>query len=204
MQVTSRPATLSERRAEDLRFEIAVAARDLFLAEGSTSVTVDRICSAAGIAARTFHRHFPVKEDVVLPLFRRFGTLSIEMLAKAAPQGDVVDALVEAFSTEVPKRGTAEFDRSFMALVVSDPQYRLRWLDWGQDLIGPITEFLAARFDLGDSPNMRELPAQLVIQVCRHAYLQWVADGDFTGLRATLRVGMQMVVGALPILSGQG
>ncbi|MEX3653163.1 MULTISPECIES: TetR/AcrR family transcriptional regulator [Mycolicibacterium] len=203
MQVASKPATLSERRAEELRFEIAIAARDLFLAEGSTSVTVERICAAAGVAPRTFHRHFPVKEDVVLPLFRRFGTLSIELLAHAGPERDVVDALVEAFSTEVPRRATVEFDRTFMALVVNDPQYRLRWLDWGQDLIGPITEFLADRFDLGENPNTRELPAQLVIQVCRHAYLRWVADGDFAGLRSALGVGMQMVVEALPVLARQ-
>lgn len=204
MQVAHKPTSLTERRAEDLRFEIAVAARDLFLAEGSTSVTVERICTAAGIAPRTFHRHFPVKEDVVLPLFRRFGTLSVEVLADAVPGGDVVDILVEAFSTEVPKRGTVEFDRTFMALVVNDPQYRLRWLDWGQDLIGPITEFLGARFDLGNNSYTRELPAQLVIQVCRHAYLHWVADGDFAGLRSALRLGMQMVVEALPVLSKHG
>ncbi|MGV0771902.1 TetR/AcrR family transcriptional regulator [Mycobacterium syngnathidarum] len=204
MQVAHKPTSLTERRAEDLRFEIAVAARDLFLAEGSTSVTVERICTAAGIAPRTFHRHFPVKENVVLPLFRRFGTLSVEVLADAAPGGDVVEILVEALSTEVPKRGTVEFDRTFMALVVNDPQYRLRWLDWGQDLIGPITEFLAARFDLGDNSYTRELPAQLVIQVCRHAYLRWVADGDFADLRSALRVGMQMTVEALPVLARQG
>ncbi|QRY47777.1 TetR family transcriptional regulator [Mycolicibacterium boenickei] len=203
MEKVSKPATLSERRAEELRLDIALAARDLFLVEGSTSVTVERICAAAGIAPRTFHRHFPVKEDVVLPLFRRFGTLSVEMLAHAEPHGDVVEALVKAFSTEVPKRGTVEFDRTFMALVVNDPQYRLRWLDWGQDLIGPITEFLGSRFDLGNNSYTRELPAQLVVQVCRHAYLHWVADGDFAGLRSALRVGMQMVVETLPVLSRQ-
>ncbi len=203
MKVADKPATLTERRAEELRLEIALAARDLFLAEGSTSVTVERICTAAGIAPRTFHRHFPVKEDVVLPLFRRFGSLSIEMLAHAAPERDAVEALVEAFSTEVPKRATVEFDRTFMQLVVNDPQYRLRWLDWGQDLIGPITEFLADRYDLGENQNTRELPAQLAIQVCRHAYVRWVSDADFAGLRVALRVGMQMIVAALPILSEQ-
>jgi AcrR family transcriptional regulator len=204
MPVTSKPASLTERRAEDLRLDIALAARDLFLAEGSTSVTVERICAAAGVAPRTFHRHFPVKEDVVLPLFRRFGTLSIEVLAGAAPRDDAVEILVKAFSTEVPKRGTVEFDRTFMALVVNDPQYRLRWLDWGEDLVGPITEFLSARFDLGGNPCTRELPAQLVIQVCRHAYLHWVTDGDFAALRAALRVGMRMIVESLPVLSRQG
>lgn len=204
MPVASKPASLMERRAEELRLDIALAARDLFLADGSTSVTVERICAAAGVAPRTFHRHFPVKEDVVLPLFRRFGTLSIDVLADAPPRDGAVEVLVEAFSTEVPKRGTVEFDRTFMGLVVSDPQYRLRWLDWGQDLIGPITEFLSARFDLGSNPYTRELPAQLVVQVCRHAYLHWIAHGDFDALRAALRVGMQMIVESLPVLSRSG
>lgn len=197
MRAERRPATLTERRAEELRLDIAIAARDIFLADGSTSATVERICQAVGIAPRTFHRHFPVKEDVVMPLFRQFGTLSIEVLAGAPPDGDVVDILVEAFSTEVPRRGQVEFDRTFMALVVSAPQYRLRWLDWGQELVGPITEFLDARIGLADDPLTRELPAQLIIQTCRHAYLQWVAHGDFGSLRSVLRTGMSMVIGGL-------
>lgn len=197
MRAEGRAATLTERRAEELRLDIALAARDIFLADGSTSATVERICQAVGIAPRTFHRHFPVKEDVVMPLFRQFGTLSIEVLAGAPLDGDVVDTLVEAFSTEVPKRGQVEFDRTFMALVVNAPQYRLRWLDWGQELVEPITEFLDTRVGLGGDPLTRELPAQLIIQACRHAYLQWVAHGDFGRLCSVLRMGMSIVVGAL-------
>lgn len=198
MRVAKRAATLTERRAEELRLDIARAARDIFLADGATSATVERICSAVGIAPRTFHRHFPAKEDVIMPLFRRFGTLSVEVLVGASPDDDAVETLVEAFSTEVPKRGQVELDRAFMALIVNDPQYRLRWLDWGQELVVPITEFLDARFDLGADPFARELPAQLVIQVCRHAYLHWVANGDFASLRSALRVGMRMVMEPLP------
>ncbi|MHA3020645.1 TetR/AcrR family transcriptional regulator [Mycobacterium sp. BMJ-28] len=192
-----KPATLTERRAEELRLDIALAARDIFLAEGSTSATVDRICAAVGIAARTFHRHFPVKEDVILPLFREFGTLSVQVLADAQEQDDAVDTLVEAFSTEVPRRGRVEMDRTFMALVINDPQYRLRWLDWGQDLVEPITDFLDTRFDLGADPFIRQLPAQFVIQACRHAYIHWVEDGNFTNLRSALRAGMRMIVAPL-------
>jgi len=197
MTVTGRPATLTERRAEELRLEIAVAARDIFLADGSLSATVERICDAVGIAPRTFHRHFPVKADVVLPLFRKFGSLSLHVLADAGTHGDAVDVLVQAFSTEVPKRGQVELDRAFMALVLNDAQYRLRWLDWGQDLVGPITEFLEARFDIGVDPFARELPAQLMIQACRHAYVHWVEHGDFNSLRSTLRIAMTMIVGSL-------
>lgn len=189
---------LSERRAEQLRLDIAIAARDIFLTEGSTSATVERICEAAGIAPRTFHRHFPVKEDVVMPLFREFGRLSVQVLQHAPTSSDAVDTLVEAFSTEVPKRGQVETDRRFLALMINDPQYRLRWLDWGENLADPISEFLAARFDLGADPFRRELPAQLVIQSCRHAYVRWVQDGNFRRLKSGLRLGIEMTLASLP------
>lgn len=201
MALTGKPATLTERRAEELRLEVALAARDIFLADGSFSATVERICEAVGIAPRTFHRHFPVKEDVVLPLFGKFGGLSVHVLAEAGPESDAVDALVEAFGSEVPKRGQFEVDRAFMALVLSDPQYRLRWLDWGQDLVGPITDFLAARFDLGTDSFSRELPSQLIIQACRHAYVHWVEHGDFASLQSALRIAMKMIVGSLDVKS---
>jgi AcrR family transcriptional regulator len=199
--IAPRP-TLTERRSEELRLTIAQTARSIFLAEGSTSATVERICEAVGIAPRTFHRHFPVKEDVVMPLFRQFGGLSVQVLQSAPRAGDAIETLVEAFTTEVVKRGDPEADRKFMALMITDPQYRLRWLDWGQDLADPITEFLAARFDLGTDPFIRTLPAQLVIQISRQAYVHWIERGDLDDLVSALRAGMAMVVRALAPLQG--
>lgn len=201
MSAPTRP-TLIERRAEDLRMTIAVAARDIFLADGSTAATVERICAAVGIAPRTFHRHFPVKEDVVMPLFRQFGNLSVQVLQQSSANGDAVDTLIEAFGSELAKRGEVEIGRSFMALMIADPQYRLRWLDWGEDLAEPISAFLNARFDLGADPFGRTLPAQLVIQVCRHAYVYWVHNGDFDSLESALRAGFEMIVRCLPSLPG--
>jgi AcrR family transcriptional regulator len=195
--------TLTERRADELRMTIALTARDMFLADGSTSATVERICEAVGIAPRTFHRHFPAKEDVVMPLFRRFGGLSVEVLQNAPLTSDTVETLVEAFSTEVAERGELEIDRKFMSLMITEPQYRLRWLDWGQDFVDPISEFLAGRVDLGDDPFIRTLPAQLVIQVCRKAYIHWVQQGDFRSLEAALRAGMEMIVRGVGPMSSE-
>jgi AcrR family transcriptional regulator len=193
----SRP-TLIERRAEELRMAIAVAARDIFLADSSTTATVERICQEVGIAPRTFHRHFQVKEDVVMPLFRQFGRLSVQVLQSFPADSDAVDTLSEAFGSELAKRGEVEIGRRFMALILTDPQYRLRWLDWGEELADPISGFLAQRFDLGADPFGRTLPAQLVIQVCRHAYVYWVHSGDFNSLESALRAGFEMVVQSLP------
>ena len=108
---------------------------------------------------------------------------------------------MKAFSIEVAKRGELEIDRKFMSLMITDPQYRLRWLDWGQDFADPISDFLAERVDLGDDAFIRTLPAQLVIQICRQAYVHWVEQGDFHSLESALRAGMRMIIRALPPLA---
>lgn len=189
--------TLTERRGEELRLTIAMAARDIFLAEDNTSATIERICDTAGIAARTFHRHFATKEDVVLPLLARYGSLSVQLLHDAAASEDTAEALVTAFSGEVSKRGAFDIDRRFLALMIADPQYRLRWLEWGQELVPPITEFLAARVELDEDPFARTLPAHLIVQICRQAYIHWADKGDFENLESTLRTGMHLVLRAL-------
>jgi AcrR family transcriptional regulator len=189
--------SLTERRAEELRLEIALTARDLFVADGDTSATVERICEIVGIAPRTFHRHFPVKEDVIMPLLRSFGEVSLQVLEQSGPNADPVDTLVRAFTTEVAERHVEEFDRKFMTLIVKDAQYRLRWLDWGDDLCEPITEFLARHFHLGEDPFLRTLPAHLIIETGRQVYIQWIDSGDFAQLEASHRAGMQMILSTL-------
>ncbi|MDX6740764.1 TetR family transcriptional regulator [Actinocorallia sp. A-T 12471] len=56
---------MSGRR--DARRELMSAAISLSLAHGFEATTVDEIAAAAGVARRTFFRHFRAKEDAVLP-----------------------------------------------------------------------------------------------------------------------------------------
>ncbi|MCC5577073.1 TetR family transcriptional regulator [Microtetraspora sp. AC03309] len=51
----------------DVRRSLTAAALDLFLAQGFDETTVDQIAEAAGVARRTFFRHFRVKEDAIFP-----------------------------------------------------------------------------------------------------------------------------------------
>ncbi|MFP1153663.1 TetR/AcrR family transcriptional regulator [Mycobacterium sherrisii] len=175
MEKRKRPS-LAERRAGELRLDIARAARDLFIAQGDTSATIEQICDTVGIVPRTFHRHFPAKEDVLGPLFRRSETIMTDVLTEAAIDADPVDVLVDVFTSEVIVRQSPDFDRKFMALMVNTPQYRLRWMEWGESLCEPITEFLSTRFDLGADEFLRCMPARLVVHISRHAYMVW-AEG---------------------------
>lgn len=203
MTKPARPS-LTERRADELRLTIALTARDLFTSDGDTSATVERICEIVGINPRTFHRHFPVKEDVVIPLFRQFQQPIVETLEQAAADADPVETLVHAFTTSVADRHVEEFDRKFMTLIVENPQYRLRWLDWGDDLCGPLTDFLASHFDLGADAFLRILPTQLIIHTCRQVYIHWVHSGDFTDVQAAHRAGMKMILAGLRPLKRNG
>ncbi|MEV5835404.1 TetR/AcrR family transcriptional regulator [Nocardia sp. NPDC052112] len=192
--------TLTERRAEELRLTIALTARDLFIADGNTSATVERICEIVGIAPRTFHRHFPVKEDVVMPLFRRTEEIILQVLAEAAPDADPVDTLVDAFTAEIRRREVPDFDHDFMVLINNDPQYRLRWVDWGERLWEPVTEFLSTRIDLGTDPFLRTLPAKLILHTVRQAYNHWVREGstdDFDHVEELQRRGINLLISGL-------
>ncbi|AXK89237.1 transcriptional regulator, TetR family [Nocardia farcinica] len=199
MDKTARP-TLTERRAEELRHTIALTARDLFIAEGNTTATVERICDLVGISPRTFHRHFPVKEDVLAPLFRQSEELIVEILRTAPAADDPAEVLARAFTIEVHRRDVPEFDRKFMDLMINTPPYRLRWLEWGEGLCGAITEYLAGHYHLGDDPFLRELPAQLAMQTMRQAYIHWVDtthSGEFAEVEQLLLRGLRMLLAGL-------
>ncbi|MEU6584695.1 hypothetical protein [Nocardia sp. NPDC046763] len=71
---------------------------------------------------------------------------------------------------------------------------RRAWSAWNGRL--PITEFLAARIDLGTDPFLRELPAQLVVQTSRQAYTHWIikADStDFAEVEAIMQRGLTVL-----------
>lgn len=64
-------ATPGTRRAAaqrlKMRRELSSAAMELFATKGYEATTVDEIAAAAGVARRTFFRHFRSKEEAIFP-----------------------------------------------------------------------------------------------------------------------------------------
>ena len=196
--------TLTERRAEELRMSIALTARDLFVAEGDTSVTVERICEIVGINPRTFHRHFPVKEDVLMPLLRRSERVIVQGLEDAPDDADPIEVLTAVLTTELNRRQVPEYDHQIMTLIVNTPQYRLRFVEWCEGLSEAVTRFLARYYELDPDPFLRELPALLVIQTMRHSLTRWVRDGgsdDFSDIERWDSRGLRLALSGLTRLA---
>lgn len=193
MPKSERP-TLTERRAEELRASIARTAMEIFVADGDTSAKVERIAEAAGVSARTFHRHFPVKEDVVRPLFRATSEAVAAALRDVPDTTDPVEALVAAWSAAMPGGRISEFDRRFLTLMVTTPEYRLRWQEADQELCEVIAEYLDRRLPAGVHPLHRTLPAYLVVHATRHVFEHWITSGSEEDLAGLLRDALRMVL----------
>jgi AcrR family transcriptional regulator len=186
--------TLTERRTEELRMTIARKAAEIFVADGDTSATVERIAEAAGIATRTFYRHFPVKEDVVRPLFRHSSQLVIEALREAPADGDLIDVLVAVWMSALEEDTIAPSERRFLAVMASSPQYRLRWMEVDDELCEAVAEFLAGHIGWGERPLERSLPAYLVVQATRHVFVQWIMTDSGQDIADLLREAFRMVL----------
>ena len=194
---TPRRRTLTERRADELRLSIARAAMELFVAEGSTSATVERIADAAGVAPRTFYRHFAVKEDVVLPLFRRSSTLIASAIRTAPDDEDVLDVLVRAFLTTLHEDRLTPPERAFLGLMMTDPQYRMRWLEVDEALRDAVTDLIVSRSNAGVRSFQQRLAAHLVVHTAREVFEQWLTSGSPESAQELLRQGFGLVLAGL-------
>lgn len=187
--------TLTERRSDELRLSVAMAAQELFVLDGGTGPTVESICHRAGISQRTFYRHFAVKEDVVVPLFRRAAELIIEALQAASAAGDVVTALVRAFSWDVFEDARpGEPWRHFLSVIMDSPEYRLRWHAIDDLLTDPIAGFLRSRGLVGDDPFDGVLRAGLVLHSVRLAYQHWIRTDASRDLDTLLEQALTTVM----------
>lgn len=200
--VTRQRPTLTERRAEELRHTIAETAAEIFIADGDTSATVERIADAAGVSPRTFYRHFPVKEDVVRPLFRQSSAEVVATLRAAPPGGDVVDTLVAAWTAQLHEGSLTGLERRFLRLMSSTPQYRLRWMEVDDELCDAVSEFLGDRVQLGDHPLQRSLPAYLIVQATRHIFDYWISSDTGEDIADLLRDGLGSVLAGRAVKSG--
>ncbi|MEU1305642.1 TetR family transcriptional regulator [Streptomyces shenzhenensis] len=182
-------ATGSRAAAQRLKMrrELAAAAMELFATKGYEATTVDEIAAAAGVARRTFFRHFRSKEEAIFPdhddtLIRAEAVLNAapahehpldtvcrgikEVMRMYAAQPEISVARYK-LTREVPTLREAE--------IASVARYERLFTRY---LLGHFDEH-AHDDDANDDPLLAEVAASAVVTAHNHVLRRWLrADGQ--------------------------
>ncbi|WP_051797391.1 TetR/AcrR family transcriptional regulator [Streptomyces sp. NRRL S-337] len=172
--------SLTERRRQETRQEIAEAAAVLFSEQGYDVTAVEDIASAAGISLRTFYRYCAAKEDALTPLLTSSVGRLVETLATLPTDEPLTSAVQAAFGAPASVQQLADMERArrLIRVMGSVPAIRMRWLAAGRDMQDQLLAVLAAR--TGASPDSLEvrLMATALLDAINVALEYWAQQDE--------------------------
>ncbi|MGW2227614.1 TetR/AcrR family transcriptional regulator [Streptomyces formicae] len=174
--------SLTERRKNETRLDIARTAASLFVADGLRATRAEDVARAAGVAPRTFYRYFATKEEAVAPLFAA-GAQQWAEAVRRAPEGlSVPEALRHAVTDALAAEDAAavaslDWVRSLLCMARESAALRAVWADAchasEETLLALLMERVSA---VEPTPELR-LAAGVASAAVRVAVESWAA-GD--------------------------
>ncbi|WP_372516171.1 TetR family transcriptional regulator [Streptantibioticus silvisoli] len=206
----ARPATRTTAQRHRVRQDLSAAAMRLFATKGYEGTTVDEIAAAAGVARRTFFRHFRSKEEAIFPdhddTLVRVQTVLDSPDPAEHPLDTVCRGITEVLRmyAESPRDSVERYrlTREVPALreheIASVARYDRLFTRY---LLGHIDES-AHRFG-DDDPLLAEVAASAVVAAHNHVLRRWLRAGGkgdveaqldhaFEVIRATFSTGMRV------------
>jgi AcrR family transcriptional regulator len=111
--------SLRDRQRAQVRADIRRAAFRLFIERGYDAVTTEEIATAAGVSPRTFFRHVPTKEDLLLAPVRHGGAAIVNLLEQRPAKESPDVALINAIIARIRSFDQADIDEWREALLVA-------------------------------------------------------------------------------------
>ena len=190
-----------------VRQDLAAAAMELFSTQGYEATTVDDIATAAGVARRTFFRHFKSKEEAIFPDHDATLERCAEILAAADPREHPLDTVCRAIKEVMRMYADApEISVKRYRLTREVPALREREIATVGRYQKLFTSYLLGHFDEnahcnGDDPLLAEVAATAVVAAHNHVLRRWLragGEGDveaqldhaFAVIRATFGTGI--------------
>lgn len=160
-----------ERKKLETRRALHRAALDLFASRGVEETTVEDIADAVDVSARTFHRYFASKEDVLFSDAAERRARFAAFLADRPIDEPLLDSLRAAMHAL-----TAEFlhdpveHRRRLAVIRSSPALRVQNLHHSDLLSGIVADHAATRLAVGPDDPLPRLLAACTIAAWRTAH----------------------------------
>lgn len=165
-----------------MRRELAAAAMELFATKGYEATTVDEIAAAAGVARRTFFRHFRSKEEAIFP-DHDDTLIRAEAVLNAAPAHEhPLDTVCRGIK-EVMKMYAArpEISVARYKLTREVPTLREAEIASVARYERLFTRYLLGHFDehahdddANDDPLLAEVAASAVVTAHNHVLRRWL------------------------------
>jgi AcrR family transcriptional regulator len=119
MTLPTRPESLRDRQRAQIRADIRRGAFRLFVERGYDAVTTEEIATAAGVSPRTFFRHVPTKEELLLAPVRHGGAAIVNLLEQRPASESPDIALINAIVTRTRSFEQADTEEWRAALLVA-------------------------------------------------------------------------------------
>ena len=177
-----------------IRQELAAAAMHLFATQGYEATTVDEIAAAAGVARRTFFRHFRSKEEAIFPDHDDTLVRVGDVLASAEPHEHPLDTVCRGI-TEVLRMyaESPEVSVERYRLTREIPILREREIASVARYERLFTRYLLGHFDepahhddADDDPLLAEVAASAVVAAHNHVLRRWLRAGGKGDVEARL------------------
>jgi AcrR family transcriptional regulator len=183
-----------------VRQQLSAAAITLFQARGYDQTTVDEIAEAAGVARRTFFRHFRSKEDAVFPDHDECLRRVREHLDAADPARSPFDVMASAahlvLAMYAEDRELAV--RRYRVTREVEP-LREREITTTSRYQRVFAEYLYRRLRGRDQQRLvQEVAGAVVVATHNFVLRQWLRDGGTGDVHARLDRALQGVAEALP------
>ncbi|MFE0648268.1 TetR family transcriptional regulator [Streptomyces sp. NPDC059534] len=176
-----------------MRRELATAAMELFATKGYEATTVDEIAATAGVARRTFFRHFRSKEEAIFPDHDDTLVRAEAVLNAAPPHEHPLDTVCRGIK-EVMKMyaGSPAVSVERYRLTREVPTLREREIASVARYERLFTRYLLEHFDEGDhhdgndDPLLAEVAASAVVTAHNHVLRRWLRAGGQGDVEAQL------------------
>ncbi|OBJ48533.1 TetR/AcrR family transcriptional regulator [Mycobacterium asiaticum] len=186
--------SLRDRQRAQIRADIRRAAFRLFIQRGYDAVTTEEIAAAAGVSPRTFFRHVPAKEDLLLSPVRHGGAAIVSMLEQR-PATETADvALVNAIIGRTRSFDQADCEKWREALLVA-PELLAKVTMYTHADRERATKLIADRMGVDSQVDIRPaLLVQLGFAAGDFAFQQWVrGTGNHHSLDHYVTTALQAV-----------
>lgn len=173
---------------------------ELFSSQGYEATTVDEIATAAGVARRTFFRHFKSKEEAIFPDHEDTLVRCAEILAAADPHEHPLDTVCRGIKevlrmyAESPQVSVERYrlTREVPALrereIASVARYQRLFTSY---LLGHFDE--AEHHDGHDDPLLAEVAATAVVAAHNHVLRRWLRAGGEGDVDAQLDHAFEVI-----------